>query len=97
MDGTPPTAFGRACVFGAMLTSLSVVRRAALPLVDGAKETEEVDQGSTWIKSAEPTNKEANSCVPQHPHINFLSDFCDPNLGQQSGLDMRSMDFLEKK
>ena len=79
-----------------MLTSLSVVRRAALPLVEGAKETGEVGQENTCIKATEPTNKEANSCTPQHPYINFLSDFCDPNLGQQSRLDMRSMDFLHK-
>lgn len=84
MDGASPIAFWRACVFGAMLTSLLVVRRAALPLVDAAKETGEIGQENTWIKEMEPTNKEANPCVPQYPHINFLTDFCDPNLGQQS-------------
>ena len=42
----------------------------------------------------EPTNKKANSCAPQHPNVNFLTDLCDSNLGQQGGLDMGSMDFL---
>ena len=49
------------------------------------------------MKAIELTDKEANSCTSQYPYINFLTDLCHSNLGQESRFDMGSMNFLDQK